>query len=67
MTKEQKKQRIMTFLEYFSGHFGSAKLNKALGIEDNDHNSKTHAILQELEKEGKVEQCHNKGFRYKNS
>ena len=66
MTKEQKKKRIMDFLKYFSGHFGSAKLNKALGIPDNDKNWITHQILQELESEGKVEQSKDKkGFRWK--
>ena len=65
MDKEQKKKRIMDFLTYFSGHFGSAKLNKALGIPDNDKNWKTHDILIELEREGKVEQFKKKGFRWK--
>lgn len=55
----------MNFLRYFSGHYGSAKLNKALGIEDNPQNSITHKILEELEAEGKLEQHYNKGFRYK--
>ena len=65
MTKGEKKQRIMNFLKYFSGHFGSAKLNQALGIQDNSQNSKTHKVLEELREEGLLEQCHDKGFRWK--
>ena len=63
MDKEEKKKRITNFLMYFSGHCGSAKLNQALGIKDNLQNSKTHKILEEMVEEGKLEQCHSKGFR----
>lgn len=64
MTDKEKTERILTFLQYFSGHFGARKLNKALGIEDNDSDSKTHKILEKLAGEGKVEQSlDKKGFR----
>ena len=64
MTEKEKKERILTFLQYFSGHFGARKLNKTLGIEDNPSDSKTHKILEKLAGEGKVEQSQDKrGFR----
>ena len=64
MDKAEKKVRIMTYLRFHSGYMGSARINQALGIDDNISNSATHAILKELEDEGKLEQSHNsKGFR----
>ena len=64
MTTEEKKKKIMTFLRCFSGHYGSVKINNALGIKNDSHGGSTHAILKKLMAEGKLEQSQDKkGFR----
>lgn len=63
------KQEIMSFYKKRPGFcFGAFKVDKALkydhgGTATGEHLSwNTHAILKELEEEGFLKHCYNKGF-----